>query len=835
MTLKSLLSHWRSDPSIAENIVSWQVQPPRQPVLQGFPSFLHPELQEILISQGITSLYSHQYQSLQALQQGNNIAIATSTASGKSLCYNLPALNSLLTHPDTKALYLFPTKALAQDQLASLKLLSGRLLSQKSITANIYDGDTNPNDRQLIRNVSSIVLTNPDMLHTGILPHHTSWHQFFTSLRFVIIDEMHTYRGVFGSHVANLIRRLKRITDFYGSHPQFILTSATIANPAELAEKLIEEPVTLIDQDGAPQGQRHFLIYNPPLLDQQLGIRKSSLIEGTALASQLIDNGLQTIIFGRTRRMIELILTYLRNLHPDAPETAIRGYRSGYLRQERREIEEGLRTGKVRAVVATSALELGIDIGDLEAAIIIGYPGSIAASRQQAGRAGRKSNTSLAILVTAANAMDQYLALHPEYFFERSPEQALIEPNNLLILMQHIRSAAFELPFSADQTYGRLDPEQFTQFLKVLTAAGELHEQSGIFYWMADKYPSADISLRSASPEVVSLLVPTQHGHQAIGQVDRASAYWMVHPDAVYIHEGQPYLVDQLDLETSTAHMHAVDLDYFTEPHQNITIENHKTIHQVQSLGCIKFFGELTVQSQVVGYRKIRWFTRENIGSGKVELPPSHLETVGYWLAIDEWVIDHLRDEMLWNADANDYGREWMKIRQKILLRDEYRCKACGVSGSLQPLHVHHIQPFKNFTLLEAANALSNLITLCPVCHRKAEQNIRIRSGLAGMTYVLGNLAPLLIMCDSEDIGVHSEIQSPLGDGQPTIIIYDNVPGGIGLSERLFDQHLFLLQQGMETVNACPCLDGCPSCVGPIGEDGYGGKKEALALLKALI
>lgn len=835
MSLKSLLSRWRSDPTISENIVAWQTQPPKAATFFDFPDYLHPEIIEVLEAKGIRQLYTHQYDSLTATMEGNNIAVATDTASGKSYCYLLPILNELLNNPESKALLLYPTKALTQDQFIQINSLCAQIQAFKRINVHIYDGDTPTNERQFIRNNGNLILTNPDMLHTGILPHHTAWYQFFSSLKYVVIDEMHTYRGVFGSHFANLIRRLKRITHFYNAYPHFILTSATIANPGELAEKLIEEEVTLIDRDGAPQGQRHFMIYNPPMIDQKLGIRKSSLTEGTKIASEVIQNGIQTIIFGRTRRIIELILTYLRNTQTDFDPSEIRGYRSGYLQTDRREIEEGLRSGKVRAVAATSALELGIDIGDLEAAILIGYPGSISASRQQAGRAGRKSNVSLAILITAANAMDQYLAMHPEYFFERSPEQALIESNNLLILMQHIRSAAFELPFKSGQCFGKLSGDLLSQFLILLTQAKELHQQGDTFYWTADKYPAADISLRSASPDMILLQVGTPNGKQSIGQVDRASSYWMVHPEAIYIHEGQAYQVDQLDLEKSKAILHPAEMDYFTEPHQEISIVAYQTLYQTNSIGCVKYYGSLQIQSQVVAYRKLRWFTREHIGGGQVDMPPCQLDTVGYWLSINETVVNELRKELLWNADANDYGKDWQRIRSKVLERDGYHCKVCGASDVLQPLHVHHIQPFKTFVSLEAANALSNLITLCPACHRQAEQSIRIRSGLAGMSYVLSSLAPLLIMCDSEDIGVHAEVQSQLGDNQPTIVIYDNIPGGIGLSERLYDQHLLLLRQAMETVQACPCIDGCPSCVGPIGEAGYGGKKETLALLKALI
>lgn len=835
MDLKSLLSHWRSDPQIGQNIVSWQVIPRRNADLWDMPDGMNPALSSVLLKQGINQLYSHQAAAFQQVNEGRNIAIVTGTASGKTLCYNLPVLNRILEDPHSHALFIFPTKALAQDQLTHLAQFSG--LPGKPIIANIYDGDTAQQSRQMIRKTSQIILTNPDMLHNGILPHHTIWKEFFSTLKYVVIDEMHIYRGVFGSHVANVLRRLKRIAAFYGAYPQFILTSATIANAQQLAEKLVEELVALIDQDGSPSGQRNFLLYNPPLVDEALGLRKSSLQEATMLGSQLIRSGCQTILFGRSRRAIELLLTNLRNQNPDLPDSALRGYRSGYLRQERREIEQGLRNNTVQAVAATSALELGIDIGNLDAALIVGYPGSIAAARQQAGRAGRRNNTSLAVMITAANPMDQYLALHPEYFYERNPEQALIEPNNLLILLQHIRSAAFELPFSSGDTFGKIDPYTLAAYLELLSASGELHAQNNRFYWVSDQYPAAGISLRNASPDVISIVLDAgdQAIPQTIGHVDRSSAFWMVHPEAVYIHEAQPYYVQSLDLETGVAHLKQQTLDYFTEPKRKTTIEDHQAIKIASTSGAEKFFGNLTIVDQVVGYRKIRWFTQEHLGGGEVDLPPTRLETVGYWLGISENVVEKLRSQMQWNADPNDYGHSWEKTRLQVLDRDGRRCRVCGISESLQPLHVHHIQPFRTFTTLEAANALSNLVTLCPTCHKLAEQSIRIRSGLAGVTYLLGNLAPLILMCDNEDIGILSEPQSALAGGQPAIVFYDNVPGGIGLSEHLFERHHDLVSQGFETILACPCSDGCPTCVGPIGAEGFGGKSEALALLKEMV
>ncbi len=833
--IKTILNRWRSQPSIAENIVEWRVLSQKAPELIDFPSQIKPTLVNALKSDGIHSLFVHQYQAYQAVHEGHNIAIVSGTASGKTLCYNLPVIDSLIKQPEGRALYLFPTKALSQDQQSNLWRLLQLSDQQERIKANIYDGDTPQHLRSAIRRDSTLILTNPDMLHTGILPHHTVWKDFFTALRFIVIDEMHAYRGIFGSHVANVLRRLKRISRFYGSQPQFILTSATIANPKELAEGLIEKPVKVIDQDGSPHGERHFLIYNPPLIDKKLGIRQSSLLEGSLLASELIEEKIQTIVFGRTRRSIELILTYIRQRSSGDNPNRIRGYRSGYLSKERRAIEEGLRRGEVQGVVATSALELGIDIGGMDASVLIGYPGSIAGTRQQAGRAGRKLAPSLSILVTSANAMDQYLARHPEYFFDRSPERALIAPNNLLILLQHIRCAAFELPFQPNEGFGAISVERLRAFLELLSQSGQLHQQGERFFWMADQYPAAEISLRNATPDQVTLIVKGSYRQETIGQVDMASAYWMVHPEAVYLHEGTSYLVDSLDLEAGAAYLRETAIDYYTQAREETQVEQKLLQKQAPVEGATKSLGEIIVTTKVVGYRKIRWFTHEFLGGGEVNLPPTHLNTIGYWISLNDKTVNQLKDQMMWHSDQNDYGPEWDKIRARVITRDGDRCQVCGTSGSLRPLHVHHIQPFRSFTSLETANQLQNLIMLCPTCHRQAETSVRIRSGMAGFSYVLHSLAPLMLMCDGEDIGVHYDPNATLGDGQPTVVVYDNIPGGLGLSDNLYEIHADLLRQSYDMVAYCECEDGCPSCVGPIGEEASGGKLETLALIKALI
>ncbi|HNC08830.1 MAG TPA: DEAD/DEAH box helicase, partial [Anaerolineales bacterium] len=457
--LSSLLDFWKRDDETAPNIFAWQTAPPRAAQTHPIPDDVPATLREALSSRGISQLYSHQLTAWTHARTGRNVILSTGTASGKTLAYNLPVLANMLEDPQARALYLFPTKALAQDQYANLESLQSSLVNLKSA---IYDGDTPQSQRPTIRKTARIVLSNPDMLHTGILPHHANWGDFFTSLKFIVIDEAHTYRGVFGSHVSNVIRRLKRVAKFYGANPQFILASATIGNPKELAEKLIEEPVELVDNDGSSRGERHFVIYNPPILNPTLGLRKSSLLEAVRLANQLLEHDIQSVVFARTRRSVEMLLTHLQTqiVNPKSKiENQIRGYRSGYLPHQRREIEQGLRDGSVKTVVATNALELGIDIGGLGAALMVGYPGTIASTRQQAGRAGRGDMPAVSILIASPNPLDQFLAHHPEYFFERSPEMALVNPNHLLILLEHLRCAMFELPFQRGEGFGSISDE----------------------------------------------------------------------------------------------------------------------------------------------------------------------------------------------------------------------------------------------------------------------------------------------------------------------------------------------------------------------------------------
>ncbi len=827
--LEDLIRRWKADPEMQANIAAWEIVPARTPRWAGIPAELHPDIKRALERIGVQALYSHQAQVWEHIRRGEHVALASGTASGKTLAYNLPVLDQLFRQPESRALYLFPTKALAQDQLNSLKALLPP--ARQSGFVRVYDGDTPRGARVAIRNSSRILLTNPDMLHIGILPRHAAWEAFFTNLRFVVLDEMHVYRGVFGSHVANLLRRLKRIAHFYGAQPQFILTSATIGNPQSLAERLIEALVTLIDQDGSARGEKHFILYNPPLIDPELGLRASLLGEAAQLAADLVSSGLQTLLFGRSRRSVELLLRQLREIIP-LPDESIRAYRSGYLPRRRRAIEAQLRSGAARVVATTNALELGLDIGSVEATVQAGYPGSIAATWQQAGRAGRGEAPSLSVLVTASTPGEQYLARHPEYFFGRSPEQALINPDNLLILFQHLQCAAFELPFKHGEHFGGLNAAQVAELLDLLTENGKVRRSKEKYFWIDATHPAAEVSLRSASAQAVMLL--NRQSEALIGHVERDAALWMVHPGAIYLHEGEIYRVETLDLEAARAWLEPDQSAYYTRPRREATLELLHQHHQSNVPGGRKVHGDIKVTTQVTGYHQISWETGERLGTFEVELPPSELVTHGYWITLDEAAIEPLRQAGLWRSDRNDYGPDWEQIRRTVLTRDGRRCQVCSVGAGRGRLHVHHKIPFRAFDRPAEANRLSNLVTLCPACHQRAESTVRIRSGLSGLAYALGHLAPLLLMCDPTDLGVHADPRSPIGEGDAVIAIYEMIPGGVGFSQHLFDQHNALIARAWEVIANCPCADGCPSCVGAAGENGAGAKAETLALLKQL-
>lgn len=831
-----VLDLWKKEPTIRENIAHWHTEQAKPACYVPFPGDLHPALLKLLKRNGIESLYNHQESSWRAIQDGRHTVIVTGTASGKTLCYYLPILDACLRIPDARALCIYPTKALTQDQHKVLSNYQRTLVEnspENQVLSAIYDGDTPTHMRSALRSKTNIILSNPDMLHLSILPHHTVWMDFFRNLKYVVIDEMHIYRGVFGSHLANILRRLKRVAQFYGSKPQFILTSATIANPVELAEKLIEDKVVSIEQDGAPKGQRHFIFYNPPVIQPEVGARRSASSEAIRLTGDLLNYHIQTLIFTRARRSVEIMLRNLRNQIPHDREQ-VRGYRSGYLPSERRQIEQELRSGQAKAVVTTNALELGIDIGSMDAAILVGYPGSIAATRQQAGRAGRRNASSLAVFVASASPLDQYLINHPEHILGKTPERALIDPDNLLILLQHLRCAAFELPFQEKEIYGTVPPKVIEELFTLLRGTGEMHLSGGKYYWAANLYPANNVSLRTSSSDRVRLLATSRDGSITVGEVDQPSALWMVHPGAIYLHECLSYEVVDLDLEQHAALLKLVETDFFTEPIRKTTIQKIQTLRSLNCVGGEKYFGEVLVETKTVGFRRLRWHNNEVLGQEALELPTTQLRTTAYWLTLSEEMVDKLRQDGMWVNDPINYGPDWSRQRNLARKRDQFTCQMCGVPETREAHHIHHKTPFRTFTSYLYANQLENLITLCASCHRKAEEAVRMRSGLAGLAYLLHHLSPLFIMCDINDLGIDFDPQSPLAEGQPTICVYDQIPAGIGLSDRLFEIQDQVFKDALEVLEQCPCENGCPACVGPASENGVGGKLETKAILNLL-
>ncbi|HEX5167130.1 MAG TPA: DEAD/DEAH box helicase [Thermomicrobiales bacterium] len=752
MSLAAFLDRLNREERWASCIAAWKTVPAQEAITAPIPGALDPRLRRALIARGVDELYVHQADAFDAVITGNNTVVVTPTASGKTLCYNLPVLNHLLSEPTARAMYLFPTKALAQDQYAGLQALLDA--AGADIKTWPYDGDTPAAERRLIRQAGHIIITNPDMLHSAILPHHTKWHALFENLKYVVIDEMHGYRGVFGSHVANVIRRLKRICRHYGSSPRFILASATIANPGELAEKLIELPVEVITRNGAPRGRKDFILYNPPVVNRALGIRRSAILEASGLASELIRNDIHTIVFARARVTAEVLLTYLREALPPkiGQSNAIRGYRGGYLPNQRREIEAGLRDGRIKGVVSTNALELGVDIGSLDAAVMTGYPGTIASAWQQAGRAGRRESMSAAIMVASSSPIDQFIVNHPEYFFEGSPENGLINPDNLLIVVNHIKCAAFELPFKRGEMFGTYEP---TDALDYLAEIDILHYVNNTWHWMSDSYPAEDLSLRTAARENVVIIEKGDGRPRVIGEVDAFSAPMLVHTDAIYIHDGQQYHVDELDWEEKKAYVKPVDVEHYTDASLSVRVE---VIEQFSDgdPAAERHHGEVLVGAIVTQFKKIRMHTHENLGWGKVFLPESQMHTSAYWTSLPAYLSERMAE---------------------------------------------------------------------PVLH----------GALSGLANLLGNIAPVYLMCDPRDLGVYAQVRAPF-TGAATVFIYDKVPGGIGFSEKLYEAHHLLLKAALDHVTRCPCQDGCPSCVGvrPSDESLPFAKKTTRQLLEVL-
>lgn len=829
--VQQTLARLEQDPEWRRTVTCRRDLPARPPRFAPFPPGLNPRLRDALARRGIEQLYTHQARAVELVLQGQHVVLVTPTASGKTLAYNLPVLHTLLEDPSARALYLFPTKALAQDQLHALQALIEEL--GIPVQAAVYDGDTPAAARRAIRASANVVLTNPDMLHTGILPHHTKWLSLWTNLRYIVLDEVHQYRGVFGSHLANVLRRIRRIARFYGCEPRFIACSATIANPREFVERLIDAPVAVVDENGAPQGPKHFFIVHPPLVDAALHLRRSSLLEARRVAGVFLADNVPTIVFTRSRLATEVLLRYLRHDAPNLglePE-AVRGYRGGYLPRERRAIERGLRAGTVRGVVSTNALELGVDIGDLEACVMVGYPGTVASTWQQAGRGGRRGRPSAVVLVAGPSPLDQFLATHPEWLFDRSPEHARVHPDNVHILVDHIRCAAFELPFRADEGFGRLPPEVVREILEFLVEEGALHRAGDTYYWMAPNYPAERVSLRTVSRHTVTIL--EQPGGTPVGEVDRHAVHQMCFPGAIYLHEGRQYLIESVDWDQGQALARPVEVEYFTTPVTRTTVEPVRTLAEAPG----RALGDVAITAQVVGFKKVRFFTHEVIGREALDLPPWRFEAPACWFTLPVEVGPPPR---------HDYGPNWTEQRARARARDGYRCQRCGISEAElgRELDVHHLIPFREFKYdphdparanryLEA-NRLENLITLCPACHRQAEPWHRgeVAVGLHGAARAIGHVAPLFLMCDPHDIGVTSDLRAPTG--QPTIYLYEWAPGGVGLADQAFELYPLILKAAADLVADCPCDHGCPACVGPEAPPEAAPKQRALDVLTLL-
>jgi len=751
--------------------------PAREAQWAEFPEWISADLREAYRAKGIRQPYTHQAAAAESVHAGKNVVIVTPTASGKTLCYNLPVLSAILENDDARSLYLFPTKALAQDQLAELHDLNSRLENRVGVFT--YDGDTPSDARKAIREKSHIVLTNPDMLHTGILPHHTRWTRVFENLRYVVVDELHTYRGVFGSHLCNVLRRLHRIARFYGSKPQFICCSATIANPGELASRLIEDEVEVLAENGAPAGEKTFVFYNPPVVNRALGIRRSYINEGSRVAQEFLKHNLQTMVFANTRLHTEIILTYLQQANPQQPgqPETIRGYRGGYLPNQRREIERGLREGRIRGVVTTSAMELGIDVGSLDTVVMTGYPGTIAATWQRAGRAGRRGASSCAVLVASSAPLDQFMVRHPDYFFGNTPEHAFIQPDNLEILLNHLKCAAFELPINPQEKFGEVN---LPDLCSRLAEAGYLHRAGGNYHWTHEAYPADTVSLRSVTSDNF-IIIDITGAPQVIGEVDFPSALTTVHEKAIYLHGGQQHHVEHLDFKERKAYVKQVNVDYYTDAIRYTQVHVLETAETERLPGNHwKSHGDVLVRSQVVGFKKIKFFTNENIGAGQLQLPENEMHTTSYWITLERDLLDSL-----------PYS---ISERQS------------GMFGVLY--------------------ALASVATLLLMCDgRDLGTAIGERPPAPGLES--GEFAPVRL---EDAVGM-----SPKEFFEPNLYLYDAYPGGIGFSEPLFRAHALLLAKTRELIRACPCEAGCPSCVGPAGDLAPKAKEAALAILERLV
>jgi len=838
ITSNAFLDNWIKYYPNLENITHIHTIPQSTGNFDEFPAILHPAIQRALTQIGINSLYKHQTLCFQLIQTKNNVLINTGTASGKTLSFFLPILNDFFYSDGIgNALFLFPTKALSNDQLQQYKLITSSIDVSKftnnplpSISA--YDGDTPKGKRIEIRKGANFLLTNPDMLHFAILPYHTLWEHYFRNLKYVVIDEIHAYRGVFGSHVANILRRLKRISHFYGRKLQFIATSATIGNPKEFVENLLEEKISLVNENFSPYGEKSIIFYNPPIENEKLGIRKSALQETMKVSHDFAEKNIQTLVFEISRKSVEKSLKLFNEIFRDK-RIKPQAYRSGYLAQDRRNIESQLRTGEIKLLFSTNALELGMDIGGISNVILCGYPGSVTSTLQQIGRAGRKTNRSSAIFIANASPIDQFLIKHPEYILLKSPESALIDPNNYLILYNHLRCSASELMFETGDKFGDLNWETIMPFLEEIGNNGELLLSDNRYYWISSQQPVLDISLRNMGGNVVKLI--DQASNKIIGQVDYTSSLWMVHEGAVYMQQGEDYLVKELDLINNKAILEKRALNYFTNAKRETKIEFRDILEKSNFKQLEITFGEIEVNNKIIAYDEFLWDSNEKISTKELELPAINLSTQAVWFSLSENMIGKLRDQNLWLNDQNNYGENWNEIKEKIRIRDNFQCQACGIKEDKKNHHVHHLKPLRLFENVGEANKFSNLVTLCPKCHNRIEMNVRVRSGLGGLKYITKNMAPLFLMCDFGDIDVYIDPSSSHVNGKPLFLFYDNISFGIGLSHHMFEILPLFFANIMLHISECPCQNGCPSCVGPEPEFGYGGKLETMAILKAIL
>ena len=748
------------------------------------PGDLDPRLAFALRARGIERLYSHQRQAWEAIRADRHTVVVTPTASGKTLCYNLPVLQSALASK-AKALYLFPTKALSQDQVAEILELNeaGRL----AVRAYTFDGDTPGDARVAVRTKGDIVVSNPDMLHVGILPHHTKWAQFFENLRYVVIDEMHTYRGVFGSHLANVIRRLKRVCAFYGASPTFVLCSATIANPRELAEQLIGEPVAAITESGAPHGKKHLLLWNPPVLNADLGLRASARSQTTRIARLTVRSGLKTIVFANTRLMVEVITKYMKDVFDRDPRRPARtfAYRGGYLPTERRATEKKLRAGEVDCVIATSALELGVDIGSLDVCILNGYPGTIAGTWQRLGRAGRRNRPALGVLVGTSEPLDQFIVRNPEFFLGASPEHARVAPDQLLILMDHVRCAAFELPFRDGETFGG---EDLCALLSYLEEQGVVHREGVQWHWMADSYPANAVSLRSVAEGNFVVIDTTDGKQEVIAEVDYSSAPMTIYEGAIYMVQASPWQVERLDWEGRKAFVTKTKADYYTDAVDYTKLKILDRFDEVREGAGACANGEVHLVRRIPGYKKIRYYTHENIGYGNINLPDQEMHTTAVW----------------WQADPR----------------------------ALLAAFPNRWQALDGF--LGAAYAMHYVAALLTMSER---QDLGRAVGDSDSTWSATVGIDGRGAARSFD-GQPVDVECGVKDFRPTVYLYDNYPGGVGLSAPLFDLRQQVVERARSLVADCDCRHGCPACVGPIlaseEERGYSPKRAALTVLDLL-